>query len=107
MCWQWAGPKLHSLLSAHRLIGAYYFLTTERDECMRLLIRHYGIYNIILNKKNHSTFTHHTYSSSFKSYTPVSTHKFSFFVDVTLLWNLLPLYVVLILIVPVCLISYH
>ena len=39
-CWQWAGPKLHSLLSACRLIGAY-FLTTESDKCMRLLTRLY------------------------------------------------------------------
>ena len=42
MCWQWAGPKLHSLLSAHRLIGAY-FHTTESDKRMRLLTRLYGI----------------------------------------------------------------
>ena len=41
-CWQWVGPKLHSLLSAHRLIGAY-FLTTESDKCIRLLTRLYGI----------------------------------------------------------------
>ena len=39
--WQWAGPKLHSLLSAHRLIGAC-FLTTESDKRMRLLTRLYG-----------------------------------------------------------------
>ena len=36
MCWQWAGPKLHSLLSIHRLIGAY-FLTTKSDKHIRLL----------------------------------------------------------------------
>ena len=41
-CWRWAGPKLHSLLSAHHLIGAY-FLTTESDKRMRLLTRLYGI----------------------------------------------------------------
>ena len=40
--WQWAGPKFHSLLSAHHLIGAY-FLTTESDKRMRLLTRLYGI----------------------------------------------------------------
>ena len=79
MCWQWAGPKLHSLLSAHRLIGAYYFLTTERDECMRLLIRHYGIYNIILNKKNHSTFTPpHLLILIQKLYTSIYTQVFLF-----------------------------
>ena len=42
MYWQWMEPKLHSLLSAHHLIGAY-FLTTESDKHMRLLSRHYGI----------------------------------------------------------------
>ena len=36
------GAKLHSLLSAHHLIGAY-FLTTESDKRMRLLTRLYGI----------------------------------------------------------------
>ena len=35
-CWQWARPKRHSLLSAHRLICAC-FLTTESDKRMRLL----------------------------------------------------------------------
>ena len=40
-CWQWAGPKLHSLLSAHRLISAC-FLTIESDKHMRLLTRLYG-----------------------------------------------------------------
>ena len=40
-CWQWAEPKLHSLLSAHRLIGAY-FLTTESSKRMCLLTRLYG-----------------------------------------------------------------
>ena len=42
-CWQWAGPKLHSLLyvNAHHLIGAH-FLTTNSDKCMRLLTRLYG-----------------------------------------------------------------
>ena len=39
--WQWAGPKFHSLLSAHRLIGVC-FLTTESDKHMRLLTRLYG-----------------------------------------------------------------
>ena len=39
-CWQWAGPKLHTLLRAHRLIGAC-FLTTESDKHMRLLTRLY------------------------------------------------------------------
>ena len=34
--WQWAGPKIHSLLSAHHLIGVE-FLTTESDKRMRLL----------------------------------------------------------------------
>ena len=42
MCWQWAGPKLQSLLSAHCLIGTY-FLTTESGKGMCLLIRHYGM----------------------------------------------------------------
>ena len=38
---QWAGPKFHSLLSAHHLISAY-FITTESDKCMCLLTRLYG-----------------------------------------------------------------
>ena len=38
----WVGSKIHSLLSAHHLIGAH-FLTTESDKCMRLLTRLYGI----------------------------------------------------------------
>ena len=36
------GAKIHSLLSAHHLIGAY-FLATESDKRMRLLIRPYGM----------------------------------------------------------------
>ena len=40
-CWQWAGPKLHSLLSAHHLIGAC-FLTTESDKRTHLLTRLFG-----------------------------------------------------------------
>ena len=40
--WQWAGPKFHSLLSAHRLIGAC-FLATQSDKRMGLLTRLYGI----------------------------------------------------------------
>ena len=44
MCWQWAGPKLHSLLSAHYLIGTY-FLTTESDKRMHLLTRLYSSVN--------------------------------------------------------------
>ena len=39
---QWAGPKFHSLLSTHPLIGAY-FLTTESNKRMRLLTRLYCI----------------------------------------------------------------
>ena len=38
---EWAGQKLHSLLSAHHLIGAY-FLTSESDKRMHLLTRLYG-----------------------------------------------------------------
>ena len=45
MCWQWVGPKLHSLLSTHCLIGAC-FLTTESDKRMRLLTRLYGNVNV-------------------------------------------------------------
>ena len=41
MCQQWAGPKLHSLLSAHHL--GTYFLTTEDGKHMRLLTRLYGM----------------------------------------------------------------
>ena len=40
-CWQWAGPKLHSLLSAHCLVGTC-FLTIESDKCRRLLTRLYS-----------------------------------------------------------------
>ena len=39
--WQWAGPKLHSILSTHRLKGTC-FLITESDKRMRLLTRLYG-----------------------------------------------------------------
>ena len=49
MCWQWVGPKLHSLLSAPRLIGAC-FLTTKSDKRMRLLTR---IYSNILQLQHH------------------------------------------------------
>ena len=35
--WLWAGPKFHSLLSAHHLIGPY-FLTTESDKRICLFI---------------------------------------------------------------------
>ena len=48
MCWQWVGPKFHSLLSAHRLIGAC-FLTTDSDKCMRLLTRLYGMLSTLDN----------------------------------------------------------
>ena len=41
-CWQWARPKLHSLLSAHHLIDEC-FLTTKNDKRMHLLTRLYGI----------------------------------------------------------------
>ena len=44
-CWQWAGPKLDSLLSTHCLIGAY-FLITKSDKRMRLLTRLYGIIHL-------------------------------------------------------------
>ena len=42
-CWQWVGPKFHSLLSTHHVMGAYFLTTTESDKCMRLLTRLYGI----------------------------------------------------------------
>ena len=41
LCQEWVGPKFHSLLSAHHLIGAY-FRTTESNKHMRLLTRLYG-----------------------------------------------------------------
>ena len=41
--WQWAGPKIFTLLSAHHLIGTY-FLTTESDKHMHLLTGLYGIH---------------------------------------------------------------
>ena len=42
---RWAESKLRSLLSAHHLIGAYFF-TSEDDKRMRLLTRLYGIHKV-------------------------------------------------------------
>ena len=44
-CWQCVGPKFHSLLSAHHLIGAY-FLTTESNKHDTYLTRLYSMSKI-------------------------------------------------------------
>ena len=49
MYWQWVGPKFHSLLSAHHLIGPH-FLTTDNDKHMHLLTRLYGTCFLLLSK---------------------------------------------------------